>query len=355
MYVYHLKSLGITENINRMGANVSLSISKPTLLIVGEDESFYIKMKHYFQTNYTLLFCKTFSKASAIIHSQNSPAIGVVIANVAHINNPDLKSFLYDIRKNQNPEIICAYQPSIHTQDDVPHIVQLIKWGMHDVLQVDDLYEIFNFVVSRAMDVFSMKLKLVNRSSVGDLGFHLQAFSDFLAERKEKGMPITQKEIEMFLPAQKEFVKRTSQELLRLINSPIYEDFQNITILLADDEKNFRSMTDALLEPYGYTLIEAKSGKEVLEKLLEHHIDIILLDVSFGDMTGDQLVPIIKKAHPHIDIIMVTAFADVELVVNTIKSGVFDYVVKGRLQKLIPQKIAQLIQYRVFKSILEIK
>jgi len=51
------------------------------------------------------------------------------------------------------------------------------------------------------------------------------------------------------------------------------------TVLVIDDDRDFRASVKSLLENHGYAVIEAESGKEGLQKLVEHKPDVILLDI----------------------------------------------------------------------------
>jgi len=52
-----------------------------------------------------------------------------------------------------------------------------------------------------------------------------------------------------------------------------------VKVLVIDDDRDFKASVRSLLEDHGYAVVEAGSGKEGLEKLIEHKPDVILLDI----------------------------------------------------------------------------
>ncbi|MEK7116910.1 MAG: response regulator [Patescibacteria group bacterium] len=101
-------------------------------------------------------------------------------------------------------------------------------------------------------------------------------------------------------------------------------------VLVVDDDENLRlALTDKLgLE--GFEVIEAKNGQEGLEKALEIHPDIILLDVMMPVMNGLDMLKELrtddwgKKA----EVIMLTVLENAESVAEAITDGSFTYLTK---------------------------
>jgi DNA-binding NtrC family response regulator len=65
-----------------------------------------------------------------------------------------------------------------------------------------------------------------------------------------------------------------------------------------------------------------------LRMLLEKHYDLVLLDIRMPEVDGLELLPKIKKIHPDIQVIMMTAFGNIDLAVQSIKQGAFDFISK---------------------------
>ncbi len=100
-------------------------------------------------------------------------------------------------------------------------------------------------------------------------------------------------------------------------------------VLIIDDEPELRNLIRRLLELEGFSILTADTSAEALEILHKNEIDIVVSDVRLPDKSGLELLPIIKKQFPLIEIIILTAYGRIEDGVNAIKEGAFDYIVKG--------------------------
>jgi two-component system NtrC family response regulator len=99
-------------------------------------------------------------------------------------------------------------------------------------------------------------------------------------------------------------------------------------ILVVDDEKNYLSVMEALLEEAGYRVSTAASGALALELLAELEPDLMLTDMRMPHMTGLELV---EKAHAlyyDMPLIIMTAYGEVENAVAAFKQGACDYITK---------------------------
>src|SRR5699024_1183111 len=70
------------------------------------------------------------------------------------------------------------------------------------------------------------------------------------------------------------------------------------------------------------------NANETLQKLKEHKFDILLLDVYLPDELGTNMIEAFKKENPSIQIILITAATDMEILKKAYFSGVVDYLVK---------------------------
>jgi DNA-binding NtrC family response regulator len=99
-------------------------------------------------------------------------------------------------------------------------------------------------------------------------------------------------------------------------------------ILLVDDEKLIRWSLTKDLERLNYAVEAFPNGKEALAATENQRFDLALLDVRLPDGSGIELLEKIKTSDPDMQVIMITAFADVETAVNAIRLGAFDFILK---------------------------
>jgi DNA-binding NtrC family response regulator len=103
----------------------------------------------------------------------------------------------------------------------------------------------------------------------------------------------------------------------------------NANILLVDDEVPFVETITKRLSKRNLSITPAYSGKEALEKLkTTENIDVVILDVKMPGMDGIATLQEIKKRHPLVEVIMLTAHATVESGIEGMKIGAFDYLMK---------------------------
>lgn len=66
-------------------------------------------------------------------------------------------------------------------------------------------------------------------------------------------------------------------------------------IIIIEDEKNICSFIEHILEPQGYRVISANTGKEGLQYITSEHPDVILLDLGLPDMDGLKLIEQVRS------------------------------------------------------------
>jgi DNA-binding NtrC family response regulator len=99
-------------------------------------------------------------------------------------------------------------------------------------------------------------------------------------------------------------------------------------ILVIDDEPTLRESLQIALTASGYELKTARTGEEGLELFARESPDLVLLDHWLPGINGDQVLQRIKDANPEIPVIIMTAQGSVDLAVQSMKMGAFDFLVK---------------------------
>jgi two-component system response regulator AtoC len=99
-------------------------------------------------------------------------------------------------------------------------------------------------------------------------------------------------------------------------------------ILVIDDEPILRNSLEVALKTSGYEVLTARTGEEGLEFFRTENPDLILLDHWLPGINGDEVLRRIKVDDPEIPVIVMTAQGSIELAVNSMKMGAFDFLVK---------------------------
>lgn len=101
-------------------------------------------------------------------------------------------------------------------------------------------------------------------------------------------------------------------------------------ILIVDDEREYRDTYKAMLESRGYSIGVAKSAEEAITILEDEYYPLIISDLIMPKINGIDLLKKVKKSyHKNIEMIIVTAYGDIESAVDAIKLGAFGYFIKG--------------------------
>ena len=100
-------------------------------------------------------------------------------------------------------------------------------------------------------------------------------------------------------------------------------------IMLVDDAAFMRMMVKNALTKSGYdNIIEAQDGAEAVKKYAEEKPDMVFMDITMPNMDGLQALKEIREDDPNAKIVMCTAMGQEGMVVDAIKSGARDFIVK---------------------------
>jgi len=123
------------------------------------------------------------------------------------------------------------------------------------------------------------------------------------------------------------------------------------TILIVDDEKNYLIVLGALLGSEGYEIVTSENGHTALKVVQEGDIDLILTDMKMPGMSGMELLEHAKKTKPEVPVIMMTAYGTIEMAVEAMKKGAYDYITKPFENEELKLTIHKALEnYRLLKE-----
>jgi nitrogen regulation protein NR(I) len=99
-------------------------------------------------------------------------------------------------------------------------------------------------------------------------------------------------------------------------------------ILIVDDDITLCHFLTKALSQMGYQVILCHSGREALDVVHKQEIDLILLDNKLPDRNGLEILKEVKRDHPKVSVIIMTAFGTTETAIEAMKVGAFDYILK---------------------------
>ncbi|MEM9418668.1 MAG: response regulator [Planctomycetota bacterium] len=113
-------------------------------------------------------------------------------------------------------------------------------------------------------------------------------------------------------------------------------------VLLVDDSKTMRNIQRGILTQLGYSQIEeAVDGQDALDKVASFSPELILLDWNMPNMDGITFIKEYRGSGATTPVIMVTTEAEKSRVVEAIKAGVNNYVVKPFTPDVLGQRIQE--------------
>jgi DNA-binding response OmpR family regulator len=99
-------------------------------------------------------------------------------------------------------------------------------------------------------------------------------------------------------------------------------------ILVVDDEESIRDILCRKLQSQGYDCVVAVDGKDALWKAFMQDFDLVFMDIKMPGMSGMEVLPKMTTDHPDTCVIMVTAISDIQMAVEAMKLGAYDYLTK---------------------------
>ena len=120
-------------------------------------------------------------------------------------------------------------------------------------------------------------------------------------------------------------------------------------ILIVDDEPDLRQLLKTILEP-DFNIAEAENGAALQKCLLQDPADVILLDLKLPDANGLDLLPVIKKAWPDTEVIVLTGEATFDAAVQATKRGAYHFINKPFDPQVLEVTVERAIENRQHKE-----
>jgi len=114
-------------------------------------------------------------------------------------------------------------------------------------------------------------------------------------------------------------------------------------ILVVDNEETTRETLLKILEREGYQVLTANDGQAALEIIKEQRVNVVVSDVCMPRMDGNRLLKTAKTIRPEVEIILMTGHGKMEMGIEALKEGAFDFIQKPftklALQKTVKQAL----------------
>jgi two-component system, chemotaxis family, chemotaxis protein CheY len=99
-------------------------------------------------------------------------------------------------------------------------------------------------------------------------------------------------------------------------------------VLVVDDAAFMRLRACKVLQANGHDVVQAENGADAVRQYAEHHPDAVLMDITMPEMDGLAALKEIKRLDPTARVAMVTAMGQQAVVMEALKAGAKDFVLK---------------------------
>ena len=99
-------------------------------------------------------------------------------------------------------------------------------------------------------------------------------------------------------------------------------------VLVVDDDTAHRTMLRTLVGGWGYDIVDADDGEAAIAAVRAQPVDLVLMDIRMVRVSGIEALEQIKSINPAIPIVLMTAYASVEMAVDALRKGAYDYLIK---------------------------
>ena len=99
-------------------------------------------------------------------------------------------------------------------------------------------------------------------------------------------------------------------------------------LLLVDDEEQFVETLSERLSMRDYDVTTSLTGEDAIEKIKNFNFDVVILDVRLPGIEGAEVLREIKSLKPLAEVIMLTGHGTVEMAIEGMKLGAFDFLMK---------------------------
>ncbi len=118
-------------------------------------------------------------------------------------------------------------------------------------------------------------------------------------------------------------------------------------VLVVDDEPAIRRALMRMLESHGMHVVSAGDGAEALEVLAREPVDVAVVDLMMPRLGGLQLLELVRERHAGVEVVLMTAFGDVETAVKAVQAGAYHFLTKPfRSNDEVTLTVAKAAQHR---------
>src|SRR5581483_8806576 len=106
-------------------------------------------------------------------------------------------------------------------------------------------------------------------------------------------------------------------------------------VLIVDDEPHMRRILASNLEQDGHIVSQASGLEEASKTITANDYDVVITDQKMPDGDGLEVLAVARESDPAISVVFLTAFASIELAVESMRKGAFDFIAKPFVPEVV--------------------
>jgi len=120
------------------------------------------------------------------------------------------------------------------------------------------------------------------------------------------------------------------------------------TLLVVDDDPYVLESISTLLREFGYTVHTCQNAHDAIKQIGKNLYDVVLTDIKMPKVTGIELLQSIHTYNEQIPVILMTAFAELDVAVDAVKRGAFDFITKPYNPDYLLHSVEKAVKYTKF-------
>lgn len=120
---------------------------------------------------------------------------------------------------------------------------------------------------------------------------------------------------------------------------------QNGQVLVVDDDPYVLESISSLLRAYGYSVVTSDCAATAMRNVQSRPVQVVLTDIKMPGVTGVELLGNIHTYDSHIPVILMTAYAELDVAVDAVKKGAFDFITKPYNADYLVHTIDKAVKY----------
>ncbi len=121
-------------------------------------------------------------------------------------------------------------------------------------------------------------------------------------------------------------------------------------ILIVDDDRQMRRTLQILIEAMGFDSVAAGNADEATSQLSQRHFDLVVTDLKMPGATGIDLLEDVRASHPHLPVILITAYGTIETAIEAMKKGASDFLLKPFDNESFERVIRRVLDLERFRT-----